>query len=262
MSKTILKEKTALITGASSGVGADFARELAALGCRLVLVARRAEKLQALRIEIFERCGVKAETVAMDLSAANAPEKLFDRLQTLGLAVDVLINNAGYAFYGDFMKTEWERCRAMLELDVVALTHLTRLFAAGMAERKFGYILLTSSIGAFQPTPTYAAYSAAKSYVLYFGEALHQELRPLGVGVTVLCPGVMRTEFFEVAGQQMTAFQRLTAMNSADVARIGLRAMLRKRSCVVPGPVNAAIAALAPHLPRQFMSRMAGKMMR
>jgi short-subunit dehydrogenase len=260
--KGLLRGKTALVTGASSGLGADFARQLAAMGCRLILVARRAEKLKALQKEIHDRFGTSVETVTADLSAPKAPQELFDQLKARGVEIEVLINNAGYAVYGEFRHMEWERCRQMLELDVVALTHLTRLFAADMVQRKSGCILLVASTGAFQPTPLYAAYAAAKSYVLYFGEALHYELRPGGVNVTVLCPGVTRTEFFDVAGQQMTAFQRLSAMNSADVARIGLRAMLRKRSCVVAGPINAAIAALTPLMPRQFMAGMAGRMMR
>jgi len=262
MSNELLRGKTALITGASSGLGADFARQLAQQGCRLILVARRAEKLQALRIELFERHAVEVDTVAMDLSAPDAPQELFDRIKARGLTVDVLINNAGYAVYGAFHQMEWERCRQMLELDVVALTHLTRLFAADMVQRKSGYILQIASTGAFQPTPMYAAYAAAKSYVLYFSEALHYELRPSGVNVTVLCPGVTRTEFFDVAGQEMTAFQRLTAMNSADVARLGLRALFGNRSCVVAGPVNAALAALCPLFPRQFMAGMAARMMK
>jgi short-subunit dehydrogenase len=262
LKQDILQGKTALITGASSGMGADFARQLAEQGCRLILVARRAEKLQALRIEIFERLAVEVDTVAMDLSGPDAPQELFDQLKARGLTVDILINNAGYAVYGAFHQMEWERCRQMLELDVVALTHLTRLFAADMVQRKSGYILQIASTGAFQPTPMYAAYAAAKSYVLYFSEALHHELRQHGVGVTVLCPGVTRTEFFDVAGQEMTAFQRLTAMNSADVARIGIRAMLAKRSCVVAGPINAAIARMAPLMPRQFMAGMAARMMK
>lgn len=254
--------KTALVTGASSGLGADFARQLAGQGCRLILVARRAEKLQALRIEIFKRHAVEVDTIAMDLSAPDSSQELFDQLKARSLTVDILINNAGYALFGEFIQTDPDRCRAMLELDVVTLTQLTRAFAADMAARRFGYILLVASTGAFQPTPTYAAYAAAKAYVLSLGEALHYELRPNNVGVTVLCPGVTRTEFFEVAGQEMTAFQRLTAMNSADVAAIGLRGLLRRRSCVVAGPLNAAVAAFAPLMPRQFMAGMAARMMR
>ncbi|MBN1438508.1 MAG: SDR family oxidoreductase [Anaerolineales bacterium] len=262
MAASPLQGKTALVTGASSGLGADFARELADRGCNLILAARRADKLEALRDEIRGRNGVRAETAVTDLSAPDAPQELYDRIRSENLTVDVLVNNAGYALYGEFRSADWAVCRRMLELDVVALTHLTRLFAADMAERRFGYILKVASNGAFQPTPLYAAYCAAKSYVLYFGEALHHELRPHGVGVTVLCPGPTRTEFFEVAGQSLTLYQRLTMMNSPDVARIGIRAMLRKRSCVVAGPLNAAVAGLAPLLPRQFMAGMAARLMR
>lgn len=260
--KEILRGKTALVTGASSGMGADFARQLAAMGCRVVLVARRADRLQELQKEITGRYGTPAESIALDLAASDAPRQLHDRIKADGQTVDVLINNAGYAVYGEFHNVEWEKTRDMLELDVVALTHLTRLFAADMAARRFGYILLVASTGAFQPTPLYAAYAAAKSYVLYFGEALHNELRPSGVGCTVLCPGVTRTEFFDIAGQEMTAFQRLTAMNSPVVVRIGIRAMLGNRSCVVAGWLNALIARLTPLMPRQFMAAMASRMMR
>ena len=227
MSNDLLRGKTALITGASSGHGRGFRPPTGAQGCRLILVARRAEKLQALRIELFERHAVEVDTVAMDLSARRCPPETVRPAQGAGPHRRHPDQQRRVRpFTENSCGTEWERCRAMLELDVVALTQLTRLFAADMAERSSGYILLVASTGAFQPTPMYAAYAAAKSYVLYFGEALHYELRPNGVNVTVLCPGVTRTEFFDVAGQEMTAFQRLTAMNSADVARIGLRAML------------------------------------
>jgi hypothetical protein len=258
--KEILRGKTALITGASSGIGADFARELAARGCNLILVARRAERLQELQMEIAARSKVQVEYKSADLSASDAPQKLYDQLKATGRAVDVLVNNAGYAVFGEFQSADWERTRAMLELDVVALTHLTRLFAADMAARRFGHILLVASTGAFQPTPLYAAYAAAKTYVLYFGEALHYELRKSGVVCTVLCPGVTRTEFFDVVGKQMLPFQRQTAMASAEVARIGVRAMLSGRSCVVAGRLNSLIAWSTRLAPRQFLAAMAERM--
>lgn len=260
MGKEMLRGKTALITGASSGMGADFARELAARGCALILVARRVERLKELKQEIAARYGVDAEYLALDLAAPEAPQRLYAGLKAGGRAVDVLINNAGYAVFGEFQHTDWDRLQGMLELDVVALTHLTRLFAADMASRGFGYILLVASTGAFQPTPMYAAYAAGKSYVLSLGEALHYELRKAGVGCTVLCPGVTRTEFFEVAGQEMTGFQRRMAMPSADVARIGIRAMLAGRSCVVAGRINRLIAWSARFAPRQFLAAMADKL--
>jgi len=258
----ILRGKTALITGASSGMGADFARQFAALGCSLILVARRLERLQALQAEISNQYGVPVECVAMDLLAEAAPQRLYDQLKASGRPVDVLINNAGLGVYGEFWRVPWERSCLMLNLDILALTHLPRLFVADMVERNFGYVLLIASTGAFQPTPTYAAYAAAKSYVLSLGEALHYELRRTAVKCTVLCPGVTRTEFFDVTGQQMTLFQRSTAMESADVVRIGIRALLKGRSCVVAGRLNALFAWGTRLLPRQVLAAAAARLMR
>jgi short-subunit dehydrogenase len=260
MSKISLRGKTALVTGASSGMGADFARELAALGCRLILVARRADRLQELQKEITTRYRADVEWITADLADPDSPRKLHDGLKAKGRTMDVLINNAGFALYGNFIHSDLPRLDSMLQLNIAAVTRLTRLFAADMATRGSGYILLVASTGAFQPTPAYAAYAAAKSYVLFLGEALHYELRPSGVGCTVLCPGVTRTEFFDVAGQKMTAFQRLSAMDSAAVARIGIRAMLKGRSCVVAGRINAFVAYATRFAPRQFLAAMADKL--
>jgi short-subunit dehydrogenase len=257
----ILNGKVALITGASSGLGADFARQLAARGCGLILVARRADRLRELQAEISASYGVLVECLAMDLVEGDAPQKLYDQLKAANRTVDVLVNNAGYGVFGEFWITPWERLHQMLELDMVALTHLTRLFVADMLLRNSGYILNVASTGAFQPTPTYAAYSAAKSYVLSLSEALHYELRHTSVKCTVLCPGVTRTEFFEVAGQKMTTFQRLTIMESADVARIGIEAMLKGRSSVVAGGFNALVAWSTRLMPRQFQAAMSYRAM-
>ena len=253
----VLNGKTALITGASSGLGADFARQLAAYGCNLILVARRAERLQELRTEISAAYAVSIGYQAMNLVTPDAPQRLYEQIQGSGQRVDVLVNNAGYGLYGQLWNQPWEQLHAMLELDMVVLTHLTRLFAAEMVARRFGYILQVASTGAFQPTPTYAAYAAAKSYVLNFGEALHYELRQTGVTCTVLCPGSTRTEFFEIAGHAVTSYERATMMDSATVARIGLNAMLRGRSSVVPGWLNAVFALGSHLLPRQVLAAMA-----
>lgn len=260
--KENLHGKTALITGASSGLGADFARHLAARGCNLVLVARRAERLQELQAEISSRPGVSVDCVAMDLTEAGAPQRLYDQLEDLGKTIDVLVNNAGRGLFGEFTQSPWESLHQMLEIDMVVLTHLTRLFVPGMLERKGGYVLFVASNGAFQPTPTYAAYSAAKSYVLSLGEALHYELRHTGVRCTVLCPGVTRTEFLAVAGQRVTLYQRLTMMESSTVARTGIEAMLRNRSSVVTGWFNALVALSTRLLPRQAIAGLAAWAMR
>jgi uncharacterized protein len=257
-----LQGKTALITGASSGLGVEFARQLAAGGCSVILVARRLDRLQELQAEIATRYGVRVECVSMDLSETDAPQRLFDQLRTRGHTVDILINNAGFGLFGEFLAIPWERTRQLLALDIIALTHLTRLFAADMLERHSGWILLVASTGAFQPTPMYAAYCAAKSYVLSLGEALYYELRGTGVGCTTLCPGVTRTEFLDVAGQKVTLFQRLSMMDCESVSRIGLRAMRDGRSSVVSGRTNGLMTFFMRLLPRQWAAAMAFRAMR
>ena len=262
MKTEILRGKTALVTGASSGLGTDFARQLAARGCGVVLVARREERLRELQAEISSRYGVAVESVAMDLVCPDAPQRLFDQLKDAGRTIDILINNAGLGLFGEFSAAPWESTRQMLAVDMIAVTHLTRLFVAGMLERRYGYILFLSSIGAFQPTPTYAAYSAAKSYILSFGEALHYELRRSGVQCTVLCPAVTRTEFLQVAGQRPTLYQRLTMMESDTAARIGIEAMLKGRPSVVAGWFSAAFAFATRLMSRQMLAGMAYLAMR
>ena len=251
-----LKGKTALVTGASSGLGMEFARQLAGLGCELVMVARREERLREVQREILSNYGVPVDVVVMDLVEAEAPQRLYDYLKGSNRAVDVLVNNAGYGLFGDFATVPWERTQDMLELDIMVLTRLMRLFVADMISRHSGYILNIASIGAYQPAPTYAAYSAAKSYVLYLTEAVHYELRNTGVKCTVLSPGVTRTEFLEVAGQKPTLYQRSIMMESSEVARIGIKAMLKGRSSVVAGGFNSIFAWTMRFLPRQFQAAL------
>jgi short-subunit dehydrogenase len=257
-----LKTRTALVTGASSGLGVAFARELAARGMNLVLVARRKDRLDALARELRSGASVDVRVEAVDLGSEEARVALASRLEADGVPVDVLVNNAGFGIYGRFADTAWERERDMLELDIVALTHLTKLFVKPMLARGFGRILQVSSIGAYQPSPTYAAYSAAKSYVLSFGEALNYELRGTGVSCTVLSPGVTATEFLEVARQAPTGYQRRAMMQAPEVVRIGLDAMLRGKGSVVPGLMNALGAALASRfLTRRAAAAIAAKTM-
>jgi hypothetical protein len=254
---TDLRGRRALVTGASSGLGADFARVLAERGCALVLVARREDRLKQLAEEIAGRHGVDVRVVAASLSEPDAPRTLHEGLAAEGLEVDVLVNNAGFGVFGPFLSIPWEREREMLELDVVAVVHLTKLFAADMVRRGRGWILQVASIGAYQPTPTYATYSAAKAFVLSFGEALAFELRGSGVSVTVVSPGVTATEFLAVSGQQPTLYQRLAMMQSDDVARAGVRAMLRGKPSTVPGLVNKLPAFLMRFTPRRLQARAA-----
>jgi short-subunit dehydrogenase len=262
--KTNLHGKTALITGASSGLGAEFARQFAELGCSLILVARRLERLHEVQTEISSHYGVTTECVAMamDLTEDHAPQRLHTQLEESGIKVDVLVNNAGFGLFGDFIATPWERIHQMLILDILALTQLTHLFATDMVKRNFGYILLIGSTGSFQPTPSYTAYSAAKSYVLNLGEALHYELRDTGVKCSVLCPGVTRTEFLDVAGQQPTIYQRATMMTSKRVVHIGINSLLNGRASVVSGWSNALLAWGTRFLPRQSLAAISRRLMR
>lgn len=252
-----LRGRTALVTGASSGLGVDFARELAARGAGLALVARRGELLRGHAEELAARYGAKVAIFPMDLAERDAPRHLYDRLNDAGLSIDILINNAGFGIYGRFADTDWERERAMLEVDIVALVHMTKLFLGDMLARNYGYILQVASIAAYQPAPLYAGYGGAKAFVRNFGEALGYELRPTAVRCTVLSPGFTATEFARVAGQQATLYQRLTTMRSAQVARIGIEAMLKGRSSAVPGLANRLGALLPRILPRRANAAIA-----
>ena len=253
--------RTALVTGASSGLGVAFARELARRGWSLVLVARSEAPMQQLALEL-RADGTDVHVRPADLADAAAREQLVAALAADGIAIDALVNNAGFGVFGNFADTDWARLENMLMVDIVALTHLTRLVLPGMRERKFGHVLQVASTGAFQPTPTYAAYSAAKSYVLEFSYALHAELRGSGVHCTVVSPGVTATQFLEVSGQRPTWYQRLTLMQAPAVARRGIDAMLAGRAGVVTGWVNAVMAHSTRLMPRSVSARVAGWLMR
>ena len=257
-----LAGRHALVTGASSGLGVDFARELARRGAGLTLVARREDRLRALARELADAHGVDAHVVVLDLNEAGAPDRLLADTQARRRPVDVLVNNAGFGLYGPFSKLDWERERNMLVLDVIVPVHLTKLFLPGMLERGFGHVLNVASIGAYQPSPLYASYSAAKSFVLSFTEALSYELRGTGVHATAVSPGVVATEFLHVAGQTPTRYQRRSRMDSPTVARIGVDAMLKGRPSLVIGWRNAAAAWSVRLLPRRTAAALAYRAMR
>lgn len=257
-----LAGKWALVTGASSGFGMDFARLLAARGAQLVLVARRAAPMQELAGELAAHYGSVAVIEPLDLTAPDAPEQLKARLDARGISIDLLVNNAGYGVYGSFLDQPLARTLDMMQLNMSALTALTHVFATDMARRGGGKILLVSSIGAYQATPSYASYSATKAYVLLFGEALHEELKGRGVTVTVLSPGITATGFLEAAGQRATWYQRRMMMQSGPVAAIGLRALERGRASIVPGWLNALTAWSNRLMPRLVQRRVAWQLMK
>ena len=245
-----LEGRTALVTGASSGLGVDFARELGDRGAALVLVARREGRLHDVALELRQRCKVRVDVLVVDLGQRGAAQSVFDDLQGRGIDVDILVNNAGFGAHGDFIDLPWDREEQMRNLDILALVHLTKIFSVPMVARGWGRILQVASVGAFQPCPTYASYGAAKAFVLNFSEAFHFELRGSGVSCTVISPGATATEFLDVSGQKPTLVHRLTMMTSASVGRIGVRSLLAQKVSVVPGLVNKLAAFSARFTPR------------
>jgi short-subunit dehydrogenase len=262
MSKQELSGRTALVTGASSGLGVDFARELAARGADLVIVARRGDALDALKAEIEAAHKVSVRVDVMDLSTPEAAQSLYDRLSGDGVEVDLLVNNAGFGMFGKFLDLPLERTEQMLRLNVVTLTSLTWLFGNDMVRRGWGRIMQVASTGAYQATPTYAAYSGTKGYVLLLGEALNHELKGTGVTCTVFSPGPTTTEFADTAGHARTPYMRLVDMTSDAVARQGIRAMLRGKDSAIAGFHNVATIFGARLSARKMNTWLAGRFMR
>lgn len=262
MNEAKLKNKWGLVTGASSGFGVDFARELGTLGCNLILVARREDRLEQVAQEIQQRFGVLTKIISMDLSSQSAPQQLYDQIQKESIQVDVLINNAGFGINGGFVTIDWLREQEMLQLNILTVTHLTKLFVRDMVARDFGFILNVASFAAYQPTPMFATYAASKSFVLNFSEALNYELRHTNVHCTAVSPGSVVTQFQQVAGQsEEHPIIRIINMESAEVARIGVKAMLKGRSSIVPGWKVSLIAWTGQRAPRRWATAVTGWLM-
>jgi len=245
----------ALITGASAGLGVEFARQLSKKGVTLVLAARRKDRLDALAAELGN-----ARAVEVDLSEPGAATRLLADLEKVGEQVETLINNAGFGLRGRFVELDAEREREMIDLNCGALTDLCRAVAPQMVERKSGAILNVASTAAFQPGPNMAVYFATKAYVLSFTEALHEEMRPHGVKVSALCPGPTRTEFGAVAGiKSLGQFDRL-AMEAGPVVRAGLLGLENGDAVVIPGTTNKIGAWSTRLAPRSVVRRIAGSL--
>jgi len=244
---------TALVTGASGGIGAEFARALSREGWRLVLAGRNAERLESVRCGLQGPRAKEAIALQADLSEPGAGERLHRACREGGLEVDLLVNNAGSGLLGQSADLPPAALEAMAALNVTALTVLSSLFGRDMRDRGSGRILNVGSFAGLNATPYFAAYAATKSYVLSFSLALRAELKPRGVGVTCLLPGYVRTNFDAAAGirsARYLAFSERNAMDAADVARIGLRALARGRAWTVAGARNRLAAFLLGLLPR------------
>jgi hypothetical protein len=239
-----------LITGASSGFGEEFARQYAEQGHSLVLVARRLDRLQALAETLRRQYRIDVVVEQVDLSDIAAVTQLHRRLREQGIAIDILINNAGHGLQGPFVDSQLDAALAMVQLDVASLTAVTHVFAKDMRARGRGKILLVASLLAHQGVQNFAVYAAAKAYVLRLGEALHRELKRDGVTVTVLCPGMSDTGFATAAQQEITPVLKRLMMQPAPVVRAGIRALQAGRTSVVPGWANKALVILTWATPR------------
>jgi short-subunit dehydrogenase len=251
---------TTLITGASSGIGEAFARQLAVRGHNLLLVSRSEDKLMMVCNEVGRSQNIRAEYFAVDLSKPDAPQQLFEETRKRGLEIDLLINNAGFGSMGDFAKLDLQRELNMIDLNVRSLVELTHLFLQPMRERKSGAIMNVASTAGFQPVPYMATYAATKAFVLSFSEALWEENRTFGIKVMALCPGVTETNFFEASSMQRPPVR--TSQTPEEVVEVGLRALARGKSSVISGWTNRLLVETERVVPRKFVLRTAGAVMR
>lgn len=247
---------TALVTGASAGLGMRFAEALARDGHDLILTARRAARLEALALAIRAEAGVKVTVIPADLAEPGAVPAPMAEIGRQGLAVNTLVNNAGFGASGPLAGADPDRIVRMIELNCRALVELTRAVLPGMIQMRSGGILNIASTAAFQPGPGMAVYYATKAFVLSFSEAVHEEVRGQGVRVAALCPGATATEFFDTAGTSETFALRKLAGDPAKVVRDGLRALEANRAVKVSGAMNAVMAASVRFTPRWLIRRV------
>jgi short-subunit dehydrogenase len=252
--------KWALVTGASAGIGQALARELAAGGANLILTARRLDRLEQFAAELKSGSGVATEVVAADLAQTGAPEKIFAFTKDRRIAVQLLVNNAGFGQYGEVPQVEPQRLLDMVQVNCSAVVHLTRLYLPEMVARRSGDILILASTAAFQAVPYISVYAATKAFDLLFAEGLAEEMRPHGLRVCALCPGSTESEFHQVAGQDHLKFAEKHRETAEKVARVGLQALAAGKSSVISGAGNTFGVIGQRLVPRSFVTRIAAGM--
>jgi short-subunit dehydrogenase len=253
-------KRTALVTGASAGLGEAFAEVFAAEGFDVVVTARREERLRALAARLQRTYGVRVDVIVDDLEDPAAPARLCDRIASLGCAIDALVNNAGYGVPGVYTATPWERHATFLQIMVVAPSELTHRLLPLMIERGYGRIINVASLAGLVPAPAgHTLYAASKAYLIKFSEALSKEVRRYGVHVTAVCPGFTHTEFHDVLGtrQMMNSMPDFMWMDADAVAREGLAAVMEGTPIHVTGSVNRTIATLVRFLPQWLVGFIA-----
>lgn len=251
--------KTVLITGASNGIGKEFAQIFAEKGYNLVLVARSESKLNSIAKEFETKYKVRVTVLTQDLSKTNIASKIYSEIKDRGIIIDILINNAGFGDFGFFIDSDLRKITEMINLNITTLTELTSLFVKDMVKRNSGKILNIASTAAFQPIPKFAAYAATKSYVLHFTEALHYELKDTDISVSVLCPGPTSTGFEKRAKAEKSNIFK-NGMDAKVVAKIGYKGLMQNKMTIIPGFKNK-LMSLSHTIPsRNLLIWMIGKM--
>lgn len=249
--------KTALITGASSGIGYELAIIHASKGDNLVLVARNISKLNQLKTELEKQYKVTVNVIEKDLSRTNASQELFDETRRKNIQIDYLVNNAGFGDFGMFYETDWKKEEQMINLNITCLTHLTKLYLQEMVKRKSGKIMNVASTAAFQSGPTMAVYYATKAYVLSFSEAIDNEVRDKGITVTALCPGATESGFQAAAAMEESALVKGKKLpTSKEVAEYGYKAMMSGKTVAIHGTMNYIMANSIRFLPRKLVVKI------
>lgn len=251
---------TALITGASGGIGLELARIHASKGDNLVLVARSRSKLDQLKTELEKQYNIAVHTIGKDLALPNAAREVFEETSRQHIQIDYLVNNAGFGAFGMFAETDWEKELQMINLNITALTQFTKLYVREMVARGSGRIMNVASTAAFQSGPTMAVYYATKAYVLSFSEAVDNEVRDKGVTITAFCPGATETGFQAAAAMEESALVKGKKLPGArEVAECGYRAMMKGKTVAIHGTMNAIMANAVRFLPRSWVVKLTRK---
>jgi uncharacterized protein len=254
--------KWALVTGASAGIGEALAVELAASGANLILTARRVDRLEALAGRLGSEHKIETQVIPADLSDPAAPQQLFDATEGRGAAVDVLINNAGFGHYGEFVTGDAAWQRTMVDVNCASVVELTRLFLPKMVERRRGWVMIVASTAAYQPVAYMATYAATKAFDRILAEALAEETKRFGIKVSALCPGPTESEFGQVAGSPASAGRGRGFQTAEEVARRGLEGLVGGKHWVIPSFVNGATVFVQRFLPRRFITGAAERAFR
>lgn len=255
------KDKVALVTGASAGIGKAFATELAAKGCHVILVARSQQKLEALAKELASEYSIRTYSIVQDLSKPDSVEELSEQIRDLGLQVNILINNAGFGTYGRFEEISNEREQEEIRLNIASLVAMNHQFLPEMQRQRDGIIVNVASVAGFQPSSYMAVYCATKAFVLSFSEALWAENRNRGVQILALCPGATETDFFNVIGSDAAAGGSKLS-SPTEVVKAGFRGIDKKRSYIIAGTMNYWASQLSRFVPRKWVVILMEKWMR